>query len=90
MHVDMKLLEALTTERGISLEQLISAIEIGVKTAYANLPTARMHAFARLDRATGEISIVVPTFGPDGERFTGRFQSDRDLDCETGDQIQAS
>lgn len=75
MHVDMKLLEALTTERGISLEQLISAIEIGVKTAYGNLPTAKAHAFARLDRATGEISIVVPTFGPDGEHLGEEIDS---------------
>jgi transcription termination/antitermination protein NusA len=69
MHVDMKLLEALTAERGISLEQLILAIEIGVKSAYANLPDAKAHGFARLDRTSGEISIVIPTFGPDGEHL---------------------
>lgn len=69
MHVDMKLLEALTTERSIPLEQLISAIEVGVKTAYANLPNAKPHAYARLDRSSGEISIIIPTFGPDGEHL---------------------
>jgi N utilization substance protein A len=69
MHVDMKLLEALTTERAISLEQLISAIEVGVKTAYANLPSAKPHAYARLDRSSGEIAIIIPTFGPDGEHL---------------------
>lgn len=75
MHVDMKLLEALTTERSIPLEQLISAIEVGVKTAYANLPTAKPHAYARLDRATGEINIIVPTFGPDGEHLGEEIDS---------------
>lgn len=75
MHVDMKLLEALTTERSIPLEQLISAIEVGVKTAYANLPHAKPHAYARLDRSSGEISIIIPTFGPDGEHLGEEIDS---------------
>jgi N utilization substance protein A len=75
MHVDMKLLSALTAEREISLDQLIMAIEIGVKTAYNNLPDARPYAHARLDRESGEITIIIPTFGPDGEHLGEEIDS---------------
>jgi N utilization substance protein A len=67
MNVDMKILEALTIEREIPLERLITAIEIAVKTAYNELPEAKPFAHARLDRLTGEIKIVVPVFGPERE-----------------------
>lgn len=69
MHVDMKALEALTTERDISLDRLILAIEIAVKTAYAQSENAKPFAHAKLDRATGEIRIIIPVFGPDGEKI---------------------
>lgn len=75
MHVDMKLLAALTAERDIPLEKLIIAIEIGVKTAYQNLPDAKANAIARLDRESGEITIVIPTYGPDGEHVGDEIES---------------
>lgn len=72
MNVDMKVLEALTIEREIPLERLISAIEVAVKIAYNEMEGAKPYAYARLDRESGEIKIIVPEFGPDGERI-GEF-----------------
>jgi N utilization substance protein A len=69
MNVDMKVLESLTIEKEIPLERLITAIEIAVKTAYNEMEGAKPFAHAKLDRMTGEIRIIVPIFGPDGERI---------------------
>ena len=75
MNVDMKVLEALTVERDIPLDRLITAIEIAVKLAYNEMEGAKPYAHAKLDRVTGEISIIIPTFGPDGEK-TGEIVDD--------------
>lgn len=69
MNVDMKALASLTIEREIPLERLIVAIEAAVLTAYAHMPLAKPHAYAHLDRETGEIKIMVPIFGEDGEKI---------------------
>ena len=69
MNVDMKVLETLTVEREISLERLIDAIEVAVRSAYSEIEGAKPFAYARLDRATGEIKMFVPEFGPDGEKI---------------------
>lgn len=69
MHVDMKALASLTIEREISLDRLIVAIEAAVLTAYAHMPLAKTHAYAHLDRESGEIKIMVPVFGEDGEKI---------------------
>ena len=50
MHVEMSALVELTNEKGIPLEQLIQAIEIGVLTAYNQTDEAKRHARAHLDR----------------------------------------
>ena len=64
----MSALVALTTEKGIPLEQLIQAIEIGVLTAYNQTDEAKRHARAHLDRETGEIQILIPQFNELGEK----------------------
>jgi N utilization substance protein A len=69
MHVDMKALISLTTERDIPLDRLITAIEIAVKAAYVSTDDAKPYAHAKLDRETGEIRILVPIFGEDGEKI---------------------
>lgn len=69
MNVDMKVLESLTLERDIPLEKLIDAIEVAVRSAYIEIDGAKPYAYARLDRSTGEIKILVPEFGPDGEKI---------------------
>ncbi len=68
MNVDMKVLEALTIERDIPLDRLITAIEIAVKSAYNEMEGAKPFAHAKLDLVTGEIKILIPVFGPDGEK----------------------
>ena len=70
MHVEMAALTALTAEKEISFEQLVSAIEIGVLTAYNQIPEAKRHARAFLDRETGEIQILVPQFNELGEKIS--------------------
>ena len=57
----MSALIELTNEKGIPLEQLIQAIEIGVLTAYNQTDEAKRHARAHLDRESGEISIFLVT-----------------------------
>jgi N utilization substance protein A len=69
MNVDMKVLEALTIERDIPLERLITAIEVAVKIAYSEMEGAKPYAYLKLDRESGEIKIIVPEFGPDGEKI---------------------
>ena len=70
MHVEIAALTALTAEKEISFEQLVSAIEIGVLTAYNQIPEAKRHARAFLDRETGEIQILVPLFNELGEKIS--------------------
>lgn len=65
----MKALISLTTERDIPLDRLITAIEIAVKAAYVSTDEAKPYAHAKLDRETGEIRILVPIFGDDGEKI---------------------
>lgn len=65
----MKALTSLTTERDIPLDRLITAIEIAVKAAYVSTDEAKPYAHAKLDRDTGEIRILVPIFGEDGEKI---------------------
>lgn len=69
MHVEMRALVALTSEKGIGLEQLIQAIEIGVLAAYNQTDEAKRHARAFLDRESGEIQILVPQFNDIGEKI---------------------
>ena len=65
----MKALISLTTERDIPLDRLITASEIAVKAAYVSTDEAKPYAHAKLDRETGEIRILVPIFGEDGEKI---------------------
>ena len=65
----MKALISLTTERDIPLDRLITAIEIAVKAAYVSTDDAKPYAHAKLDRETGEIRILVPIFGEDGDKI---------------------
>ena len=69
MNVDMKALQALTTEKEISLNALIIAIEAAVLAAYNHTDHALEHARAHLDRETGEIQIFVPVFSETGDRI---------------------
>ena len=75
MHVEMDALIHLTNEKGMSLEQLIRAIEEGVLTAYNESAEPNRYAQARLNRETGEIQIIIPVFNELGERIAEEVDS---------------
>lgn len=66
MAVDVDALIALTIEKQIPLEKMISAIENSVTEAYRELPDAKPQGRAVLNRDTGEIVIHVPLFDEAG------------------------
>ena len=78
MHVDMQALAALTSEKAMPIEALITAIELGVLTAYNELPEAKPRAFSRLNRETGDVAILVPIYNEEGERVA------EEEDCPEG------
>ena len=69
MSVDVTALKILADEKKLPLERLINAIENEVAKAYAELPDAKPHGRAVLNRQTGEILIYIPVLGPDGDRI---------------------
>ena len=66
MSVDVDALIALTIEREIPLEKMISAIENAVTEAYVALEDAKPQGRAVLNRVSGEILIHVPQFNEEG------------------------
>jgi N utilization substance protein A len=66
MSVDVDALIALTIEKQIPLEKMISAIENSVTEAYRELPEAKPQGRAVLNRDTGEIVIHIPIFDEEG------------------------
>jgi len=77
MHVEMDALIHLTNEKDMPLEQLIQAIEVGVLTAYNQSHEPKRHAHAKLNRETGEIQILIPTFDELGEKISEEVDSTR-------------
>jgi N utilization substance protein A len=66
MAVDVDALIALTVEKQIPLEKMISAIENIVTETYRELPEAKPGGRAVLNRATGEIDIHYPIYDEEG------------------------
>ena len=66
MSVDVDALIALTIEKEIPLEKMISAIENAVTEAYVALEDAKPQGRAVLNRVSGEILIHVPQFDEEG------------------------
>ena len=66
MSVDVDALIALTIEKEIPLEKMISAIENAVTEAYVALEDAKPQGRAVLNRVSGEILIHVPQFDDEG------------------------
>ena len=69
MSVDVEALKLLAQEKKLPLERLINAIENEVAKVYAELPEAKPHGRAVLNRQSGELVIYVPVLAPDGERL---------------------
>ena len=74
----MQALAALTSEKAMPIEALITAIELGVLTAYNELPEAKPRAFSRLNRETGDVAILIPIYNEEGERIA------EEEDCPEG------
>ena len=74
----MQALAALTSEKSMPIEALITAIELGVLTAYNELPEAKPRAFSRLNRDTGDVTILIPIYNEEGERVA------EEEDCPDG------
>jgi len=70
MGVDIPALVQLTEAKGMPLEQLIQMIEAAVLTVYTETPEPNRYARVQLDRETGDIQIIVPTFNELGERIS--------------------
>lgn len=85
MGVDISALVQLTEAKGMPLEQLIQTIEAAILTAYSETPEANRYARAHLDRETGDIEIIVPTFNELGERI-----SEGPIEVEGFDRIATS
>lgn len=69
MIVDMSSLTALVAAKEMPLDPLIQSIEAEVLAAYSQLPEANRYARAELNRETGDINIIIPTFNELGERI---------------------
>lgn len=70
MGVDISALIQLTEAKGMPLEQLIQTIESAILTAYSQTPEANRYARVHLDRETGDIQLIVPSFNELGERIS--------------------
>ena len=68
MSVDMAALHELTQAKAIPLDALIHEIELAIIEAYKETPEPKRQAWARLDKETGEIKIIYPTFDEEGNR----------------------
>lgn len=70
MGVDISALVQLTEAKGMPIEQLISTIESAILASYNELPEHNRYARVELDRETGDIRLIVPTFNELGERIS--------------------
>ena len=66
MKIDMSVLRSLEREKEIPFDQVVSAIESALLTAYKHTEGARPHARVELDRATGEVAVLAQETGEDG------------------------
>ncbi|HET9499033.1 MAG TPA: transcription termination factor NusA [Marmoricola sp.] len=67
MDIDMSILRMLVTEKEISLEVLVEAIEQALLTAYHKTPGALEHARVELDRKSGHVSVLARESNDEGE-----------------------
>ncbi len=70
----MSALKGLTRERGLSLDYVVEAIEQALTVAYEHTPHAHEQAYARLDRATGHVTVIAKELDDDGN-VIGEFEA---------------
>ena len=63
----MSVLRSLEREKQIPFDQVVSAIETALLTAYRHTEGAQPHARVQLDRATGEVTVLAQETGEAGE-----------------------
>jgi transcription termination/antitermination protein NusA len=67
--VDLMALRAIERDKDISFESVVSAIESALLSAYRQTGRETPGARAEVDRESGEIRVLVPELGDDGERL---------------------
>lgn len=77
MHIDMTALRLVESERGVSLDTLVDAIETALLLAYEKRPGAIRGARAEVNRKTGEITVWAPEVDEEGQ-FIGEFDDTPD------------
>lgn len=66
MDIDMAALRIVESERGITLDTLVEAIEDALLKAYHNMPGAMRQARVEVDRRNGHVSVVATEEDEDG------------------------
>ena len=77
MHIDMTALRLVESERGVSLDTLVDAIEAALLLAYEKTPGAIKGSRVELDRKSGEVSVIAPEVDEEGEKI-GEFDDTPD------------
>ena len=67
MDIDLRLLRAIETEKGVPFPTLVQAIEDALLAAYHRTPGARPQARVVLDRKSGHVTVWAREQTPDGE-----------------------
>ena len=66
VHVDIQALRSIEREKEISFEQLMSALETALLTAYRHTPHSMPHARVEIDRKSGEVVVWAQELAADG------------------------
>lgn len=77
MDIDMSVLRMLATEKELSLDVLVEAIEAALLTAYQKTPGAYDQARAVLDRKTGHVQVLAAELDDDDNKI-GEFDDTPD------------
>ena len=65
--VDISALHSIEREKAIPFEQLVSALEVALLSAYKHTPHSMPHARVVIERKSGEITVWAQDFGADGQ-----------------------
>jgi transcription termination/antitermination protein NusA len=67
MDIDLKLLRALESEKGVPFETLAETIETALHAAYERTPSAQPYSRVHLDRKSGHVTVWAQERSEDGE-----------------------
>lgn len=66
MEIDMKALRMVESEKGVSMDTLLDAIQVALLKAYHNMPGAIRDARVDIDEKTGAVSVIATETEEDG------------------------